>query len=184
MVVSKAEIGLEHCRKLDPQLDFFKAYRELEEIRESIRKTPHSVKALWDDKASCMQMGTKIYRLFNVFVDMASLEYKCGCHRHAIASLKLALEIREMIPAKAVSQFVAYCKNDPRACQLDLSKTNKAMEARFLRKELKFFEQASSKLRVLSAKMLLQLGGAADVEKAGRLFSEAIEIGLQSCRAS
>jgi hypothetical protein len=112
------------------------------------------------------------------------MEYKGGCSRHAIASLKLALETREMLPSKAVTDFVAFCKNDPRACQLDLYKTNKAMEARTLRKELKFFEQSPSKLRVLSAKMLLQLGGESDVEKAGRLFGEAIEIGLQSCRAS
>jgi hypothetical protein len=183
MVVSKAEIGIEHCKTLDPQLDFYKASQQLDEIREDLRKSPEARKKLWQDKVSCLQMGMKVYKLFNVFVDMASLEYKRGCHRHAVSSLRLALEIREMVPAEAVSQLVAYCKNDPRACQLDLSKTNKAMEARSLKKELKFFEQAPTKLRVLAAKMLMQLGGQTDAERAGRLFGEAIQIGLQSFRS-
>src|SRR5260221_3551426 len=123
MVVSKAEIEQEHCKKLDPQRDFFKASQELREIRDSL--SARTAGAMWGDKASSIQMSARIYRLFNVFVDMASLEYKGGCHRHAVASLKLALEIREMLPVKAVSDFVAFCKSDPRACQLDLYNTNK-----------------------------------------------------------
>lgn len=182
MVVSKAEIGIEHCKTLDPQLDFHNASQELDEIRSLLCKSPEVIRKFWQDKANCMQMGTRIYKLFNVFVDMASMEYKRGCHRHAVSSLKLALEIREMVPAAAVSNFQAFCKNDPRLCQLDLSKSNKALEARSLKKELKFFEQAPTKLRVLAAKMLMQLGGQTDAERAGRLFGEAIEIGLQSCR--
>ncbi len=181
MVVSKAEVGIEHCKKLDPQLDFSRALGEADEILESMRKS-RSAAAVWQDKLTCMQTASKIYRLFKILVDMASLEYKNGCHRHAVAQLKLALDLRELVPSAAVGEFVAYCKNDPRACQLELSGSNRATEARSLRADLKFFEQASSKLRVLAAKMLLQLGGESDVAQAGQLFGQAIEIGLKSCR--
>lgn len=181
MVVSKTELEHEYCKALDPQADFSKAFDEMEKVRVILQRSQASLSQIWGDEDASMELCSRIYRLFNIFVDMASLEYKRGCHRHAFKQLKEALAMRDAIPAHAVARFLSSCKDDPGACQLDLHHTNKAMAARALRKELKYFQLAPSKIRVTCAKILLQLGGTADVTKAGKLFGEAIEIGLRSC---
>lgn len=161
-------------------LDYAKAAKELESIRVRVAKTPGDIKKMWQEKTASLEMAAKMYRLFEIFVDQAHEEYRKGRKTEAVAALMLGLQTREMIPDAAISEFISRFKKDFR----QISSKDRAQVAKTVLDGLKFFELAPAKLRVAAAKIRLQLGSESDVEEAGKLFGQAIEIGLQSCRTA
>ncbi|GEM_PF-3243297 len=165
--------------------NFYQAVDEFEIIRRQLQGTGRGSRMIWDSEAASLDMVARLYRLFGIFMDGALKEYEGGCRDGALSALMRALEIREIVPDEALKGFVRRFKADLRPGRLApaLKKVAPAA-ARGARRDLRFFEQAPAKLRVVAARIFLQLGGENNAREAGRLFGEAVEIGLGIGRAS